>query len=403
MTGPPLAALLTPPGRGAIATIGVSVQWATWPALDALPFHAANSHSLRAQVIGRIVFGRWGTDSVEDVVVCLVTDNSIEIHCHGGEAAVRRILRDLEVAGCHVVPWSELLRQSQSPLRAEILADVCRATTLRTAAFLWEQANGAFETAVGAFIASASADLGATVARIRDCLSQEEFGLHLTRPWSVALVGRPNVGKSSLINAILGYTRSIVFDQPGTTRDIVSATTAIDGWPVELLDMAGLRESSDPLEAAGIARARATLAAADRVILLIDLSEPPSQADRELLAEHPREVVVAHKCDLPPYDGPDCWLPNESRSWLPVSSKTGAGIDALLSAIAGRLVPHAPPYDAPIPTTERQIALLQRALRAAENADLSATLEALCQLRAGADGQPAEPHSANRKGSPATS
>ena len=69
------------------------------------------------------------------------------------------------------------------------------------------------------------------------------------------LAGRPNVGKSSLTNALLGYTRSIVFDQPGTTRDVVTATTAIDGWPIEFSDTAGLREGSEPLEAAGIERA----------------------------------------------------------------------------------------------------------------------------------------------------
>ena len=88
-----------------------------------------------------------------------------------------------------------------------------------------------------------AADLQAAAARIREWLAWEDFGLHLTRPWNVVLAGRPNVGKSSLINALLGYTRSIVFDQPGTTRDVVTAATAIDGWPIELSDTAGLRES----------------------------------------------------------------------------------------------------------------------------------------------------------------
>ena len=87
MSGPPLAALLTPTGRGAIATIGVSVDWARWSQVDALPFHAVNGRPLSNQATGRIVFGRWGTDSAEDVVICPVAHDSLEIHCHGGDAA----------------------------------------------------------------------------------------------------------------------------------------------------------------------------------------------------------------------------------------------------------------------------------------------------------------------------
>ncbi len=435
MNGLPLAALLTPSGRGAIATIRVALAEASRPLVDAWPFRAANGRPLSAQSVGRIVFGRWGSEPAEEVVVCALDDATFEIHCHGGDAASRRILRDLAAGGCRIVAWPEFLQQTESPLRAEIMALLCRATTLPTAAILWEQANGLFESAVGALVAEAPSNLPAAAARIREWLAWADFGLHLTRPWRVVLAGRPNVGKSSLINAILGYTRCIVFDQPGTTRDVVSAQTAIDGWPIELSDTAGLRASADPLESAGIERARQTLETADLVVVLVDVSQPASADDRAILAVHRSAIVVAHKCDLPMYEGTDRWQTSETGSWmappgmmgamptalgghvpqcmptpsrgdatepvdsgrschsfLPVSSKSGAGVEALVAAISQRLVPRVPPPDSLIPLTERHVALLKAALAAAERADTAGLVRSLEDLMAGADDSA---HSAN--------
>ena len=115
--------------------------------------------------------------------------------------------------------------------------------------------------------------------------------------------------------------------------------SAIDGWPIELSDTAGLRESTDPIEAAGVERARATLGAADLAIVLVDISQPASNPDRAILGEHPRSLLVAHKCDLAPYEGTDRWETDESAGWLRVSSKTGEGLEALVAAISRRLVP----------------------------------------------------------------
>jgi tRNA modification GTPase len=328
----------------------------------------------------------------------------LEIHCHGGAAAAERILRDLAGAGCRITDWHDALRHDQSLLRAEILDSLCRATTLRTAAMLWEQANGVFETAIRHLVSSAEGDLPAAAAQLREWLAWSDFGLHLTRPWRVVLVGRPNVGKSSLINAILGYARALVFDQPGTTRDVVSASTAIDGWPIELSDTAGLRESVDPLESAGIERARAALESTDLAVVLIDTSQPASQHDRTLIASRPRALVVAHKCDLAPYEGPDRWHPSEREAWYRVSSRTGEGVEALIAAIASTLVPCVPPPEALIPTTERQVTILTRALKAADRSDLAGFLLTLRELGTEPTCSAGDPaHAASRKGSPATS
>ena len=181
---------------------------------------------------------------------------------------------------------------------------------------------------------------------------------------------------------MLGYTRSIVFDQPGTTRDVVTATTAIDGWPIEFADTAGFRDESEPLEAAGILRARSALAEADLTIVLIDMSVPASEEDRQLLADVSQAIVVAHKCDLPPWTGVGSWPDEIARNWPRVSAMTGHGVDELLRTISARLVPAVPPPGMALPVTPRQVSLLQEALQAVSRSDLSACRRALREILA---------------------
>lgn len=364
----PPAAIWTPPGRGAVATIRMRVDGTECPKLDSLPFQAANGQPLSRQPFGRIVFGRWGSDSAEEVVVCQINRETLEIHCHGGDAAARRILDDLAAAGCRTMAWHEMIRRVDGTLAAELQVELARATTMRTAELLLEQADGLLRSSIESLIA-ADGEAVNRIAKVGEMLRWAEFGVHLTRPWRVVVAGRPNVGKSSLINALLGYMRSIVFDQPGTTRDVVTAVTAVDGWPIELSDTAGIRQSDEPLEAAGIERAQSHISAADLAILLIDVSTAPTDEDRRLLAALPEALVVAHKCDLPPFVGAEAWDQRSTQAWLRVSSKTGEGVDALTRALSQRLVPEIPPAAAPFPVTPRQVALLQHSSRAAQAGD----------------------------------
>src|SRR5262249_26206167 len=129
-------------------------------------------------------------------------------------------------------------------------------------------------------------------------LALAPVGLHLAQPWRLVVAGPPNVGKSSLVNALVGFERAIVFDQPGTTRDVVTALTAFSGLPVELCDTAGLRNTDDSLEAAGVARAQEQAAAADLVLLVLDVSQPWMADQRELVDTWPRAIVVLNKADL---------------------------------------------------------------------------------------------------------
>ncbi|MCA9016371.1 MAG: 50S ribosome-binding GTPase, partial [Planctomycetaceae bacterium] len=248
-------------------------------------------------------------------------------------AAVERILSDLKAQGCEIQSWQELACQTQPALEVELQTTLTAATTFRAAEILLHQLQGVLRTAFEAFLPDEAANFETDVfqAQIQSLLRWEHLGLHLTAPWRVVLAGRPNVGKSSLINAILGYERSIVFDEAGTTRDVLTATTAIEGWPFQFSDTAGIREQADELEAAGIQRAEQTLQQADCRVILIDTSQPAHPDDQRLLSQWNDCIVVAHKTDLP-----QCWdipLPEQA---IPVSSKTNVGIEALLDALVKR-------------------------------------------------------------------
>ena len=160
----------------------------------------------------------------------------------------------------------------------------------------------------------------------------------------MAIAGPPNVGKSSLLNALVGFERSIVFDQPGTTRDLVSIATAIDGWPIELIDTAGLRTGAEKLEAAGIERAQRQIREADLVIWVREVGrgetgpEPPTDA-----------VRVLNKIDLIDAGSRVAGGPKEQsgQPLLLTSTTTGEGIVELAVEIVRRLVGDPPaPGDA---------------------------------------------------------
>lgn len=230
---------------------------------------------------------------------------------------------------------------------------------MRTAEILLRQRSGVLRAAFEELprnLRCNNSDEADALGRMDELLSWAAFGLHLTRPWQVVLAGRPNVGKSSLINALLGYPRSIVYDEPGTTRDVVTAETALSGWPVQLADTAGYRESPDTIEAAGIALARARLDSADCRIIVLDIGRSPEPTDFELLRAYPDAVVAAHKCDLP-----DRWGSATPRDALRVSSLMHFGIEALADAIAARLAPRVPGACTAVPLCDRQIDLLRRA------------------------------------------
>src|SRR5262249_28294725 len=147
--------------------------------------------------------------------------------------------------------------------------DLARAPTVRTAEILLAQAQGTLDAELRRLIRLVNDAPPAALAGIERLSRRAELGTRLVAGWSGALAGRPNAGKSRLLTALAGYERAIVDPTPGTTRDVVTVRTAFDGWPAELADTAGLRASDEPIEASGIALARARQASADLVLLVL--------------------------------------------------------------------------------------------------------------------------------------
>jgi tRNA modification GTPase len=347
------ALLLTPPGRGAVATISVTGT----AALDCVShcFIPARSRALRDAPLSDILYGRWGGDRGEEVVVCRVTEVDLELHCHGGYAAAQRILTDLAAHGASVRGWQDVLVQEhRACIRAAALDALTQCATPRTAAILWDQYRGALAQALRELRALIRAGREEeALSAIDGLLARAALGLHLTEPWRVALVGEPNVGKSSLLNALLGYNRAIVHHQPGTTRDLVTGLTAFDGWPSLLVDTAGLRESTEPVEQAGVQLAMNELRRADLMLWVRDATRPRSAESERLNVDRARTLIVWNKCDLLTN------APEHIAAGARVSATTGQGIESLSQAIAARLVPNPPARPAAVPITRAQVARLE--------------------------------------------
>lgn len=353
-------AVLTPPGRGAVATIAVRGAQAT--RLVAAQFRAASGRPLNESAIDRIVFGRWiaAGPPGEEVIVARRAEDEVEIHCHGGRLAVDTIADSLRPAGAEELTWQQFAaRHEPGGLEAAARQALAAARTERTAAILLDQWRGALRKALEQTLALLRHGNAAGAAAILNDLARwASVGLHLTEPWRVVLTGRPNVGKSSLINAILGFERCIVHAAPGTTRDVVTAQAPLDGWPVELADTAGWRTGGDVIEAAGLRRAEQQLRQADLVVLVFDRSAPWTDGDETLHAAWPDALLVHNKCDLPPAAS------SGRPAGLQVSALQPGGVAQLVDEIARRLVPQPPPPGTALPFTLDQL----RAVRAAQAA-----------------------------------
>jgi tRNA modification GTPase len=344
-----LAARLTSQGTGAIATVAFRGP-ATWDIVRRL----FRPRSDREQTLpdrperNSVWLGRFGREAADEVVLAVKENEPlpwVEIHCHGGEVVVTLLLESLAQCGVRVCDPIEFFRFPipPDPLRELARELLQRAPTARSAALLLGNCDGQYRAVVEHILHlldTDNADLA--LGYMRAQLSYTQLGRHLIDPWKVVIAGAPNVGKSSLINALAGYQRSIVSPTPGTTRDVVTTTIALDGWPMELADTAGLRQQAAPLEGEGIARARTAATSADLCLWVVDAAAEPTWPD--VIAD--RILLVVNKIDLPP-----TWDLNRAADAVRVSARTGAGIADLCSSVVRRLVPQAPQPGEAVPFT----------------------------------------------------
>ena len=296
----------------------------------------------------KIVYGTW-ISTEEDLVVFRRGDEHFEIHCHGGSTAAAAIIHSLQDKGCTEVAPDVFLQVFVSAWETSSQSALANAPTIRTAEILLRQSK-LLPAAISKIREwMKSGDQVQALAEIESMLKWAEFGIHLTAPRSIVLCGQPNVGKSSLINAIVGFQRAIVHHAPGTTRDVVSQSTAIDGWPVILKDTAGIRESSDAIEAQGIEKARAEIEAANLKVCVFDGTTSWSDSDQELTESIQPDLIVFNKTDLQSAN-----VAPSRPAGLETSATTGQGMDELISQVGDLLVPELPPMDQAIPVSTRQ-------------------------------------------------
>jgi tRNA modification GTPase len=375
----PRVCVLTPEGRGGLAVLRLFGPGAL--AVADVAFRPARGRALAQTPPGRLRLGRIGAGRGDEVVAVVIAGDppEVEIHCHGGPAAVALVVTALVDCGAERrQPGAWARHAAATAIEAEALVDLARAPTLRTAEILLEQAQGALAGAVRELMILIASNPVAALRDLEVLRRHAAIGVRMVTGWRVALAGRPNVGKSRLLNALAGYGRAIVDAAPGTTRDVVTVGTALDGWPVELADTAGLRDPEGPIEAAGIALARARQRAADLVVLVLDRSEPWTRDDQALVeaagSAAATTLIVANKSDLPA-----AWEPMPGAMEV-VSAEHGDGIEALISALARRVVPMPPPPGAAVPFRPAHLRRIERAYAALQAGDRATALRHLGAL-----------------------
>ena len=360
-----IVAVSTPPGRSGLGVVrlsgdsvrAIAAQFLT--AIEWRPWHAHLADLLDAQghPIDQVVvtfFEKPRSYTAEDL---------IEISCHGSPVVLRHAVERALAAGARLAEPGEFTMRAflngriDLP-RAEAVRDLIEAATLYQARIATQQVSGSvsrrlspikeqllelialleagIDFAEDDVSVAPAAEILRRLAPVREGVARLaasfQYGNLVRQGLTLAIVGRPNVGKSSLFNRLLEQDRAIVTEIPGTTRDLVSETASIGGIPVKLFDTAGIRETDERVESLGIERSLQAMADADLTLVVIDASQPVSAEDESLIARAAgRPLVVANKCDLA--------VARTSPSTLPVSALTGQGIPELREAILEAVAP----------------------------------------------------------------
>ncbi|MGH7518706.1 MAG: tRNA uridine-5-carboxymethylaminomethyl(34) synthesis GTPase MnmE [Gemmatimonadales bacterium] len=393
MLSDPIVALATPPGRSAIAVVRVSGAGAFEVAARVIegfrssPARRATLATFRAADGSPIDRGLY---TVFPAPASYTGDDLIELSCHGGLMVPVRLVAALQTAGARPAAAGEFTRRAVlngklDLLQAEAVGDLIDATAPAQAGAALAQLDGGLSARLNDLrvrLLDAEALLGyeldfpgeddgpvppsriaaaldAAAERVERLLATAPAGERLREGALVVIAGRPNAGKSSLFNALLGSERALVTEVAGTTRDAIEAHTDFLGWPVRLADTAGLRSVSDRVERLGVAVSRRWLAAADLVLLCAEAGRTLGPDETAIAADSPT-LVVRTKADLAPGEPGD----------LAVSALTGVGLHQVRRVAGERLFGDRVQLAdlEPALTRARHVDALRRAFAALESA-----------------------------------
>jgi tRNA modification GTPase len=371
-----IAAIATPVGIGAIGIVRISGVRALEIA-DQI-FRPFSGVSLKRSPSHRIYYGyiespfdRQRIDEVLTTVMLapktFTKEDVVEINCHGGPVSLRQTLELILQLGARLAEPGEFTKRAFlngriDLIQAEAVLDVIKAKTDRASLTALKQLEGglsktietlrdatlAATALVEAFIDFPEEDIDFSLlnqlmddaqnikTQLVSLIESSQSGRILREGLKTAIVGRPNVGKSSLLNALLGSDRAIVTDIPGTTTDVIEESINIQGFPIVFLDTAGIRQASNQIEEAGIYRTMKVMSEADLTLLVLDNGAQLTKIEQDLMAQGQNMIAVLNKCDLP--ITLDANQIPQSISKVRISATKGFGLDQLKSVILNQII-----------------------------------------------------------------
>jgi len=397
-----IAAISTPPGRGGIGVVRLSGPDALSITNSLSRFDLINTLWEPNRARFAHIIDPTSNEFIDEVVVTYYKgprsysgEDIVEISCHGSPLILSRVLEIVVEKGARIAEPGEFTFRAFFNRRidltqAQAVRDLINAQTQYQARVATRQLDGELSRHLAPFkdslievivhlessiefveddispetSSTLQEKLSAIIAGLSEIADSFSFGRYVREGFDLAIVGRPNVGKSSIFNRLIGVDRAIVTPLPGTTRDALYESTAISGVPVRLIDTAGIRETTDLVESIGVSRSKSAIADADVSLLVLDASETLNDDDLHLLDQIPvqHRLIALNKTDLP-QKLTESLAPIDGYELTHVSALTGDGFDQLTSRIFERLAgTDAAERDDIIITDARQYDAIRRAI-----------------------------------------